>query len=268
MEHLLFYLMLGACTGVLAGLFGVGGGLVMVPVMVYLFQAGNMPESIVVHMAIGTSLATIMLTSVSSVYAHHRHGAVLWAIWLRLIPGILMGALLGAAIADLLSSQGLRRVFGVFELLVGAHMALVRTPAPHATHAAAGRSLPGPLGMGLAGSVIGSVSAIIGIGGGTLTVPFLAWCNIPLRKAVATSAACGLPIAIAGTLGFIITGWHTTAIPYASGYVYWPAFAAIGIASMLFAPVGAHLAHTLPVPMLRRMLALLLVGLGVRMLVV
>ena len=122
--------------------------------------------------------------------------------------------------------------------------------------------------MGLAGTVIGGVSAIIGIGGGTLTVPFLAWCDVPMRKAVATSAACGLPIAIAGTMGFIITGWHTTAIPYASGYVYWPAFAAIGIASMLFAPVGARLAHTLPVTVLRRMFALLLVGLGVRMLVV
>ena len=268
MEHLIFYLVLGACTGVLAGLFGVGGGLVMVPVMVYLFQAEGMPASVVVHMAIGTSLATIMLTSISSVYAHHRHGAVLWSVWLRLIPGILMGALLGAAIADVLSGQGLRRVFGVFELLIGAHMAYVRAPLPHAIHDIAGPSLPGPLGMGLAGTVIGSVSAIIGIGGGTLTVPFLAWCNIPIRNAVATSAACGLPIAIAGTLGFVITGWRTTDISYASGYVYWPAFAVIGMASMLFAPVGARLAHTLPVPILRRMFALLLLGLGVRMLVV
>ena len=268
MEHLLLYLVLGACTGVLAGLFGVGGGLVMVPVMVYLFQADGMPASVVVHMAIGTSLATIMLTSVSSVYAHYRHGAVLWSVWLRLIPGVLMGALLGAAIADVLSSQGLRRVFGVFELLIGAHMAYMRTPLSRTHHAAAEPSLPGPLGMGLAGTVIGSVSAIIGIGGGTLTVPFLVWCNIPLRKAVATSAACGLPIAIAGTIGFIITGWHTTTIPYSSGYVYWPAFASIGIASMLFAPVGARLAHTLPVPVLRRMFALLLLGLGVRMLMI
>ena len=268
MEPLFFYLILGLGAGVLAGLFGVGGGLVMVPVMVYLFQTAGMPNSIVVHMAIGTSLATIMLTSLASIYAHHRHSAVLWPVFLRLTPGIVVGAMMGAAIADVLSNQGLRRVFGIFELLIAAHMVFTPTAPPKLLpDAKTWRSVPGPLGMGLAGTIIGSVSAIIGIGGGTLTVPFLTWCNIPLRKAVATSAACGLPIAITGTAGFIIAGWHATTISYASGYVYWPAFASIGITSMLFAPVGARLAHTLPVPILRRLFALLLLGLGVRMLV-
>lgn len=259
LDTIIFYLVLGAFAGTLAGLLGVGGGLVIVPALVTLFHINGMPESVVVHTAIGTSLATIVVTSVSSVYAHHRHGAVLWTVFRRLTPGIVIGALIGAVVADALSGTALRRVFGIFELLVAAQMAFGRQPAAH-------RTLPGNLGLSLAGTAIGSVSAIMGIGGGTLTLPFLTWCNIQLRNAIATSAACGLPIAFAGTAGFMLTGWHATAIPYATGFVYWPAFAGIAVTAVLFAPLGARLAHALPVAIVKKFFALFLAALGVRML--
>lgn len=261
MEALLIYLAVGAFAGTIAGLFGVGGGLVIVPVLVFVFKTQGVSEAIMVHLAVGTSLATIVFTSISSVLAHHRRGAVRWPVFRALAPGIVIGALAGAAIADAMPTAVLRSFFGVFELSVAAYLWWDRPPAPH-------RGLPGAAGMNATGGAIGTVSSIIGIGGGTLTVPFLVWCNVPMRAAVATSAACGLPIAVAGAIGFVITGWNHPALPAdASGYLYWPAFAGIVAASILFAPLGARLAHALPVARLRRGFALLLAVLGVRMLI-
>ena len=256
----MLYLVLGAFAGTLAGLLGVGGGLIIVPVLAGVFYGlGHSPE-VVMHMAIGTSLATIVLTSISSVRAHHRRGAVLFPTFVRLVPGIVLGAWLGVAVADILRGDTLRQVFGVFELLVAAQMAFGRAPAPH-------RVLPGVFGLSLAGGVIGAVSAIVGIGGGTMTVPFLRWCNVAMRQAVATAAAVGLPIALAGALGFVVAGWGNPALPEAStGYLYWPAFLGIVAASMLFAPLGAHWAHILPTALLKRFFATFLAGLGLWML--
>jgi len=239
---------------------GVGGGLIIVPALVFILTSQGLADTVIVHLAIGTSLATIALTSLSSVTAHHRHGAVQWAVFRRLTPGIVIGALLGAAIAAALPSSALRTVFGVFALAVALQLALDRKPKPH-------RGLPGTIGMTLVGVVIGAVSGIVGIGGGTLTVPFLVWCNVLMRQAVATSAACGFPIAVAGALGFMLMGWNQAALPpAATGYVYWPAFAGIALTSILFAPLGAKLTHSLPVPVLRRFFALFLAVLGVKML--
>jgi hypothetical protein len=261
METLLLYLAVGAFAGLIAGLFGVGGGLVIVPVLVFVFKGHGIHEAVMVHLAVGTSLATIVFTSISSVRAHHQRGAVRWAVFRKLAPGIVIGALLGAVIADAMPTKVLRSFFGIFELGVAAYLLWNRQPAPH-------RTLPGTAGMTAAGGVIGTVSSIIGIGGGTLTVPFLVWCNVALREAVATSAACGLPIAVAGAAGFVLTGWGNAALPaYATGYLYWPAFAGIVAASVLFAPLGARLAHTLPVASLRRFFALFLAALGLRMLI-
>ena len=260
MVALITYLVLGAFAGLVAGLLGVGGGLIIVPVLVFIFTGQGMADHLIVHMAVGTSLATIVFTSISSVRAHHQHGAVLWPVFWQLTPGIVIGAWLGALFADALASDQLRRFFGVFELLVAIQMTFNVKPRPH-------RQLPGRAGMFGAGGVIGAISAIVGIGGGTMTVPFLVWCNVAMRKAVATSSACGLPIAIAGAAGFIVTGWNTIDLPtYSSGYVYWPAFAGIVIASVLFAPVGARLAHRLPAAQLKRIFAILLYILGFRML--
>jgi uncharacterized protein len=260
MNEWLAYVGVGAFAGLLAGLFGVGGGLVIVPVLAWLFLHAGMNPAVIMHLAIGTSLATIIFTSLSSVATHHRHGAVQWRAFAQLAPGIVLGAWLGALIADALPSGNLRVIFGVFELLVAAQMGFELKVSPH-------RTLPGKAGMGLAGGVIGAVSAIVGIGGGTMTVPFLQWCNVDMRKAVATSAACGLPIAVAGALGFVISGLNETGLPpLSSGYLYWPALGGIVLASMLFAPLGAKLAHTLPAAQLKRFFALFLAFLGIRML--
>jgi uncharacterized membrane protein YfcA len=254
------YLLLGAFAGTLAGLLGVGGGLVIVPVLILLFKGQAFSHQILVHLAIGTSLATIVFTSLSSVWAHQRRGAVLWPVFWRLTPGIIIGALTGAVIAKLIPGAELRTVFGIFELMVAVQMGLNLKPDTR-------RQLPSAMGMALAGGVIGTVSAIVGIGGGTMTVPFLVWCNVAMQKAVATSAACGLPIAIAGAIGFMAAGWGEVELPsLSSGYLYWPAFAGIVAASVLFAPVGARLAHALPGAMLKKFFALFIGGLGIRML--
>jgi hypothetical protein len=238
----------------------VGGGLIIVPVLVYLWQAQGMAGESPVQLAIGTSLATIVLTSLSSIWSHHRHGNVQWPIFWRLVPGIVLGAWLGAAIATGLPGAALKRLFGVFELLMAAQMAFAVRPAPH-------RALPGTLGMGLAGTVIGSVAAIVGIGGGVLTVPFLTWCNVRIQQAVATSAACGLPIAVGGALAYVVLGWGQAQLPAgAAGYVYGPALLGIAITSVLFAPLGAAWSRRLSTAVLRRVFAVFLALLGLWML--
>ncbi|QQS55903.1 MAG: sulfite exporter TauE/SafE family protein [Candidatus Competibacteraceae bacterium] len=260
LSTLLFYLTLGLFAGVMAGLLGVGGGLIIVPALAWIFHHQQVSDAITMHLAIGTSLATIVVTSISSVRAHHRRGAVLWPIFWRLTPGIVVGAWLGAAIADALPSAVLSKVFAVFVLTVAAQMGFGAKPAPH-------RDLPGTAGMLSAGGVIGAVSAIVGIGGGSLTVPFLTWCNTAIRQAVATSSACGLPIALAGTLGFIVTGLNAAGRPdWSLGYIYGPALVGITLTSMLSAPLGAKLAHTLPTDVLKKVFAVFLTLVGVKML--
>ncbi|KPK56720.1 MAG: hypothetical protein AMS22_00215 [Thiotrichales bacterium SG8_50] len=257
----IIYLGLGAFAGTVAGLLGVGGGLIVVPVLAIIFAQQGVSAEHLMHLAVGTSLATIVPTSISSVVAHHRRGAVLWQVFKRLVPGIVVGAAAGALLAKFLDTAVLRTTFGVFELLVAAQLALDIKPAPH-------RDLPARSGMTLAGTVIGAVSAVLGIGGGTLTVPFLVWCNTQVRQAVATSSACGLPIAIAGGVGFVVTGWEAASeLPSSSlGFVYLPALLGISVASVAFAPLGARLAHWLPPGTLKRIFAVFLAILGLRML--
>lgn len=259
-ESFILYLALGSFAGVMAGLLGVGGGLVIVPALVAIWQANGVQSAHIMHLAVGTSLATIVLTSVSSVRAHHVHGAVVWRRVLQLTPGIVLGAWLGAAVAAGLPGGVLKNIFGVFELAAAAQLAFGRPPGSR-------RHLPGRLGMGVAGGVIGVLSAILGIGGGTLTVPFLTWCGVSIQKAVATSAACGLPIALAGGLAYVVMGWQAAGLPsLAAGYVYLPAFGGVALASVLAAPLGARLAHHLSPTALKRVFALFLVALGVWML--
>lgn len=260
MEALLIYLFTGVVAGILAGLLGVGGGIIIVPALVFVFHAQNFEPAVIVHLAIGTSLASIVLTSISSVRAHHKRGAVQWPVFWKLTPGIIVGSLVGAAIAGWLPTEALRVVFAVFVLLVSLQMGLGAKPAPH-------RELPGTLGVSLAGTLIGIVSALVGIGGGALTVPFLVWCNVAMRNAVAISAACGLPIAVAGSVGFFLAGLEEPGLPaWSSGYLYWPAAAGIAVASVLFAPLGARLSHQIPADRLKRFFALFIAFVGLRML--
>lgn len=255
------YLVTGVLSGLLAGLFGLGGGVVVVPALIWVFSHAGVSADWVPHLAVGSSLATIIGTGAASVLAHHRRGAVRWDLALRLAPGIVLGAWAGSALAGVMPELWLKRVFGLFLLLVG-----VRMLRPGAAGGAS-RSLPGRLGMGLAGGGIGTLSALVGIGGGTLTVPFLARGGVDIRRAVATAAACGLPIAVAGTIGFVITGWGREGLPTGStGFVYWPAVAAVLAASMPTAPLGARLAHRLPVIALRRVFGLVVLAVAVGLL--
>ncbi|MFV1983249.1 MAG: sulfite exporter TauE/SafE family protein [Thiohalomonadales bacterium] len=259
MDIILIYIVVGAIAGIIAGLLGVGGGLIIVPALTFIFVQNSFNNTIIVHLAIGTSLATIIFTSISSIRAHHLHGAIQWFIVKQLVPGIVVGAILGAKIADYLPTNTLKTIFAVFELLVAIQMALQLLPKNH-------QRIPSVMGLWGVGTVIGSVSSIIGIGGGTLTVPFLLWCRVSMRKAIATSSACGLPIAIAGSFGFLIVGLNNQELPdYSTGYIYWPAFFGITVASVLTAPIGAKLAHKLPVVMLQKMFSLLLLFLAVKM---
>jgi len=260
MESLVWFLASGVFAGFIAGLFGVGGGLIIVPVLVLVFSQTGVDSTVIVHLAIGTSLATIIATSLSSVWAHHRHAAVRWPVFLHMTPGILLGAWLGAQLAAVFSTTSLSSIFGVFELMVAVKMLLGFNPQRS-------RELPGWLGLSFISTLIGAMSSLIGIGGGTLSVPFLSYCQVKMQQAVGTAAALGLPIAVAGMLGFVYSGWGLAVLPELSlGYVYLPAWLGISIANVLFAPAGARLAHVLPAQQLRRMFAIFLAILGIIML--
>ncbi|MFS2161182.1 sulfite exporter TauE/SafE family protein [Pseudomonas sp. Pseusp122] len=259
MEFLL-YLVLGGFAGVLAGLFGVGGGIIIVPVLVFSFTAQGFDAEVLTHLAVGTSLATIVFTSINSVRAHHSVGAVRWAVFAWLTVGIVLGSALGTLTASYIAGPHLQKIIGVFALVVSLQMALDLRPK-------ARREIPGKPGLTLAGLVIGWASAIFGIGGGSLTVPFLTWRSLSMQQAVATSAACGFPIAVASTLSFMILGWQDPLLPpHSLGFIYLPALLGIAVTSMFFARFGARLAHKLSPRMLKRLFAALLFCVGLNFL--
>lgn len=261
MEFWLLYLATGLFAGFLAGLLGVGGGLVIVPALALIFAAEQFPAAHIMHLALGTSLASILFTSLSSLRAHHAHNAVNWPVVRGISPGIVFGTLIGALVAAQLSTHFLKMFFIVFIYYVAAQMLLNIKPRPS-------RQLPGATGLFAAGGVIGGVSSLVGIGGGTLSVPFMTWCNVKLHQAIGTSAAIGFPIAAAGALGFVFNGLMAQGLPqYSWGYVYLPALVGLVLASVLTAPFGAKLAHRLPVAKLKKIFAALLLVLGTRMLV-
>lgn len=254
------YLGIGLFAGVLAGLLGVGGGLVIVPALVMLFAAQGFSADIVVHLAVGTSLLTIIATGASSTWAHDGHGAVDWPLFGQLALGLVPGAVAGGLLAAVIPAATLQGVVAVYVLVVAVQVLAGLKPAAH-------RELPGRLMRAIAGAVIGAVSAVVGIGGGSLTVPWLLWHNVSMPRAVATSSACGVPLAAAGALAFVVAGWGQPLLPEgASGYVYWPAAAGIVLTSLLTAPLGARLAHTLPIPVLKRLFGVFLLLVAAKML--
>lgn len=255
------YIGLGLFTGFSAGMLGIGGGLVMVPTLTMMFAAqAGFPAGEVLHLALGTSIATILFTSLSSLRAHHRHGAVLWKVVIQITPGILLGTLLGTLLASNVPAKPLALFFTVFVSYVAVQMILNLKPKPS-------RELPGTGGIFAVGLGIGSVSALVAVGGGAFTVPFLTWCNVRVQNAIGTSAAIGFPIAVGGTLGYIYNGWGHTDLPaWSLGFVYLPALAWLVPPSMLMAPLGARLAHRLPVTTLKSVFACLLIALASKML--
>lgn len=253
------YVMLGLFAGFLAGLLGIGGGGVMVPILVMIFSAQAFPPNEVMHLALGTSMAAIVFTAISSILAHHRRGAVLWPVVRQMTPGILLGTLVGTWFAAQVSARFLAILFASFFSVIAWQMLTNRKPAPD-------RNLPSALGQGFVGFGIGLISCLVAIGGGALTVPFLSWCNVRVQNAVATSAATGFPIAVGGALGYIFNGWGSPHVPaYSLGYVYLPAVLGIVLASMPIAPLGAKAAHHLPVEVLKRIFALILLVLAFKM---
>ena len=257
--YLPHYLALGLVSGFVAGLLGVGGGLLMVPVLAFIFSAEGFPADRVLLFALATSLAIIAFTSLSSVRAHHAHRAVNWVAMRRISPGIVTGTLFGAWLATLLPATFLKYFFVAFLFYAATQMLLNIKPQAH-------RGLPGNAAMFAVGNVIGMVSSWVGIGGGTLSVPFMLWCNAKMHEAIGTSAAIGFPIALAGTLGYILSGWNATAMPaHSLGYVYLPALVLVALASIVTAPLGARAAHRLPVGTLKKIFAVLLYSLGIKM---
>lgn len=250
----------GCLAGVLSGLFGVGGGAVLVPFLAWQFDRQGFPAGSVMVAAVATSLATIVVTGTSSMLAHHRHGAVHWPTVTQLLPGILLGSLAGSSIAERLPVEFFKVLFAVFLILIAVRMLVA---ARHGGE----RPRPGRAAMIVAGSLIGIASTVVGIGGGSLTVPFLERRRYSIREAVAISAALGVPIAVAGTASYVLLGWQQPGLPEQSlGYVQLPAALAIVLGSVPLAPVGASLAHRLPIVRLKRWFALVLIGVGVKML--
>ncbi|KAB2967086.1 sulfite exporter TauE/SafE family protein [Zoogloea sp.] len=259
-EWLVAYLALGAFVGFFAGLLGVGGGGIMVPILTTLFAAQGVPREHLVHLALGTSMAAIVVTSVASLRAHHKHGAVRWDIVRGVAPGVLLGTFGGTFIASRVPTTPLAIFFGCFMAYVALQMILNVKPKPS-------RELPAGAGLAGVGAAIGVISALVAIGGGSLSVPFMTWCNVKMQNAIGTSAAIGLPIAVAGAVGYLINGWGSGGLPeWSAGYVYLPALVLLSALSSFTAPIGARLAHKLPVATLKKIFAGVLVLLSTKML--
>lgn len=255
------YALFGIIAGLLAGLLGIGGGLVIVPILNYMFTLQGFPPEHIMHMALGTSLASIMFTSVSSALSHHRHGAVNWDIVKKVSLGIIIGTNIGSFIAAKIPTFILQLIFSCFIFYVASQMIF------SAKKTLGNKPLPGTLGMNAAGLGIGLLSSLVGIGGGTISVPFMLYHSVEMRKAIATSAAIGIPIAISGCFGYFINGNTAEHLPeYSFGFIYIPALIALVLCSTVVAPYGAHLAHTLPVAKIKKFFAVLLLVVGLRML--
>jgi len=259
-DTIVIFLLLGAVVGFFAGLLGVGGGGIMVPVLTSFFLYKNVPIENVVHLALGTSMASIIMTSASSLYAHQQHEGVLWAVVQKMAPGVLIGTFAATYVVTQISSLGLAIFFAIFMTYVSIQMFLNIQPKPT-------RAIPSRLILFLVGNGIGSISALVAIGGGSLTVPFLTWHNVAIKKAIGTSAAIGFPIAVAGTVGYLVNGWSFSyREEYFFGFIYLPAVILISLVSYFTAPLGAKLAHKLPVPVLKKVFSVFLLLLGAKML--
>ena len=252
------YALTGLVAGFLAGYLGIGGGLVLVPALSFLFSQDPAIADIAVQMAVATSLATMLFTSMSSLLSHHKRGAILWSLVRQMIPGLLVGALLGSFIADRIGNVALGNVFGVFAFIVGLQMLLGSKPQRDS-------SLPGPVAITGTSFGIGTLSSLLGIGGGSMTVPWLLWHGQRVQNAIATAAACGYPIAIAGTLGFIFLGDHQTSAP-TLGYVNLQALIGVSLFSVLGAPLGVAAVHRSSPLLAKRFFAVFLLVVAGRML--
>lgn len=261
MQWLAVYALTGTIIGFFAGLLGIGGGMTMVPILAAMFAAQAIAPTHGLHLALGTAMAGVMFTSSASVREHHKLGGVDWAIVKRLGPAMAAGTLLSSYASGWLPQRTLALCFTAIVYFGATQIWLGRKPA-------AARGLPGTAGLWAVGLLIGMISGLVSAGGTFLSMPFMLWCGVPMRTAIGTGAALGLPVALLGTLGYIVSGWHAGGLPdWSLGFVYLPALAAVVIASTMTAPFGARAAHRMPVATLRRIFALVLFALATRMLV-
>ena len=260
-EMILVMLAVGSFAGFVAGLLGIGGGMIIVPVVLWVLQMkglGGIEHA--QHLAVGTSFAIMVFTTFSSVMAQQRKGSVDWAVVRRMAPGMVVGVMIGSMLAKRLSNEALQVFFIVFVVLVALKTLTDAKPKPT-------RSLPGPAGLAAVGSLFGMASSWVGIGGGSLSVPFMLYCNVPVRTAVGTSAGLAWPIAVAGAVGYLYSGWNVAGLPEGTlGFWYLPAVAVLSVATMLFAPLGVKAAHKLPPEKLKLAFGLLLLVIAARML--
>jgi len=249
---------IGSAAGVLAGLLGIGGGLVIVPTLSWLLVHQGAVPDLAVPMAVATALGTMLLTSAASAWSHARRGNVDWAAVARLGPAVAAGALLGAWVAAGLSGEVLARVFAFLVALIALRMLLGSGVSM--------RPVPERLrGWLLAGPVVGAASALIGIGGGSFNVPYLAWNGYTTLRAVGIAAACGWPIALAGSAGFLVRGWNTVDWPLSAGYWYLPGVIVIGLSGAVATPLGTRLAHRIGSAGLARVFGVFLLVVAIRM---
>jgi uncharacterized membrane protein YfcA len=266
-DLILIFLALGAFVGLAAGLLGIGGGGVLVPMLTAIFLSQNIPVNQVVHLALGTSMACIMVTSLSSLRAHHANGAVVWPLVKLMSLGVIFGTFSATFIASMISSKALAIFFACFMGYVAIQMLSSAKSSKHQDNQSSTHHEINQVELMLASIGIGSISAIVSIGGGSITVPYLTWRKIALKKAIGTSAAIGFPLSIAGSLGYLLSGWsHTPSIPYTYGFINLPAVLVISITSFFAAPIGANLTQKLPVTTLKKIFALLLTLLSLKML--
>lgn len=255
------YAAVGAFVGFLAGLLGIGGGMTLVPILSAIFAAQQLTPDHTVHLALGTAMASIVFTSSASVREHHRHSAVDWTVVKRMVPGMLMGALVSTIATGWIPQRTLALAFATIVFAGATQLLVNRKPSAHAT-------MPGPLPVFGVGTAIGIISGLVSAGGTFLTVPFMLYCGVRMHTAIGTGAAIGIPVAVIGTIGYIVSGWRVEALPsWAVGFVYLPALALLVAGSIVTAPIGARVAHKLPVLTLRRVFACLLYVLATKMVV-
>ncbi|WP_413438854.1 sulfite exporter TauE/SafE family protein [Sulfuriferula sp. GW1] len=260
MSFIVFYLGLGVVAGLLGGMLGVGGGIVVVPALIWIFKQEGVQPDVLTHLAIGTSLAGIIFTSLSAIRAQQKRGAIDWTVVRMLVPATLIGGLVSGYLAGFIPAGTLKMIFSVFLMFVSLQLLAKWQPAAHWT-------LPGPKGLWGVGLGIGSLSAMMGIGGGTISVPFLHACNVEMKRAIAISTTLGFPIALFGAAGFVLSGWHHPGLPaWSLGYIDLPALLAVGVTSIIVAPLGVRLAHHLPVARLKRAFGILLLVVALQML--
>jgi uncharacterized membrane protein YfcA len=254
-------MLIGLVAGILSGLLGIGGGIIVIPLLVWLFKLQNIPSDLIMHLAAGTSLSVMIFTAASSLYGHVKHGIEIWPVYRQLAIGIIIGTIFGAVFGHFLPGRVLEILFAIFIFIVAIRMLIAIKPKLK-------RTLPRSLGMFLMAFVIGGKSGLLGIGGGVIIIPFLSYCNVPIRNIIAVSVSCSLTIAIIGTISFIITGQHAIDLPpWSLGYIYLPAFLGIVLTSPICAQLGTHLSHKLPVTILTRILGAVLLIMAIRMLV-